>query len=130
PGFALIDKCVTAMGSRELRRWLNRPLTDQSVLRSRYQALGALGDGRRFEGLREHLHGIGDIERILSRVALRSARPRDLTQLRTSLAMLPALRETLATIDSPLVQHLRDGIDEHGDVVKLLTAAIAVEPAT
>ena len=128
--FALIDKCVTAMGSRELRRWLNRPLTDQSVLRSRYQALGALSDSRRFEGLREHLHGIGDIERILSRVALRSARPRDLTQLRTSLAMLPELRVTLAAIDSPLVQQLRGGIDEHGDVVELLSAAIASEPAT
>jgi DNA mismatch repair protein MutS len=128
--FALIDKCVTAMGSRELRRWLNRPLTDQSVLRSRYQALGALSDGRRFEGLREHLHGIGDIERILSRVALRSARPRDLTQLRTSLAMLPALRDTLATVDSPLLQQLREGIEEHTDVVTLLSAAITAEPAT
>jgi DNA mismatch repair protein MutS len=128
--FALIDKCVTSMGSRELRRWLNRPLTDQSVLRSRYQALGALSDGRRFEGVREHLHGIGDIERILSRVALRSARPRDLTQLRTSLAMLPALREALATIDSPLLQQLREGTEEHTDVVALLSAAIAAEPAT
>src|ERR1700722_11812279 len=128
--FALIDKCVTAMGSRELRRWLNRPLTDQSVLRSRYQALGALSDGRRFEGLREHLHGIGDIERILSRVALRSARPRDLTQLRTSLAMLPALRDTLASVDSPLLQQLREGIEEHTDVVTLLSAAITAEPAT
>lgn len=128
--FALVDKCVTAMGSRELRRWLNRPLTDQSVLRSRYQALGALRDGRNFETVREHLHGIGDIERILSRVALRSARPRDLTQLRTSLAMVPALRTTLASIDSPLLQRLRDGIHEHNDVVELLTAAIAVEPAT
>ena len=128
--FALIDKCVTSMGSRELRRWLNRPLTDQSLLRSRYQALGALSDGRRFEGLREHLHGIGDIERILSRVALRSARPRDLTQLRTSLAILPALREALATIDSPLLQQLREGTEEHTDVVALLSAAIAAEPAT
>jgi DNA mismatch repair protein MutS len=128
--FALIDKCVTAMGSRELRRWLNRPLTDQSMLRSRYQALGALSDGRRFEGLREHLHGIGDIERILSRVALRSARPRDLTQLRASLAMLPALRVSLATVDSPLLQELRAGIEEHADVVTLLAAAIAAEPAT
>ena len=128
--FALIDKCVTAMGSRELRRWLNRPLTDQGVLRSRYQALGALSDGRRYEALREHLHGIGDVERILSRVALRSARPRDLTQLRASLGMLPALRATLMAIDSPFVQQLRNEIDEHGDVVELLTAAIAVEPAT
>jgi len=128
--FALIDKCVTAMGSRELRRWLNRPLTDQAVLRSRYQALGALIDGRRFEGLRDQLRGIGDIERILSRVALRSARPRDLTQLRTSLALIPALRATLATVDSPLIKQLSDGIDEHNDVVELLTASIAAEPNT
>ena len=128
--FALIDKCVTAMGSRELRRWLNRPLTDQAVLRSRYQALGALIDGRRFEGLRDQLRGIGDIERILSRVALRSARPRDLTQLRTSLALLPALRTTLAAIDSPLIKQLGDGINEHTEVVDLLTAAIAAEPNT
>ena len=128
--FALIDKCVTAMGSRELRRWLNRPLTDQAVLRARYQALGALSDGRRFEELRGHLHGIGDIERILSRVALRSARPRDLTQLRTSLGMLPGLRAALMTIDSPLLQQLRERINEHEDVVRLLSAAIAAEPAT
>jgi len=128
--FALLDQCVTAMGSRQLRRWLNRPLTDQPTLRSRYQALGALIDSRRFEGIREHLHGIGDIERILARVALRSARPRDLTQLRRSLALLPALRAGLVPIDSPLLQELRARVEEHGDVVKLLTAAIAEEPST
>jgi DNA mismatch repair protein MutS len=128
--FALIDQCVTAMGSRQLRRWLNRPLTDQPTLRSRYQALGALIDGRRFEGVREHLQGIGDIERILARVALRSARPRDLTQLRRSLALLPVLRAGLEPIDSPLVQELRARVEEHDDVVKLLTAAIDEEPST
>jgi DNA mismatch repair protein MutS len=128
--FALIDQCVTAMGSRQLRRWLNRPLTDQPTLRSRYHALGTLIDGRRFEGFREHLQGVGDIERILARVALRSARPRDLTQLRRSLALLPAVRSNLAAIDSPLLQELRARIEEHDDVVKLLTTAIAEEPAT
>jgi DNA mismatch repair protein MutS len=128
--FALLDQCVTAMGSRQLRRWLNRPLTDQPTLRSRYQALSALIDGRNFEGVREHLHGIGDIERILARVALRSARPRDLTQLRRSLALLPALRAGLEPIDSPLLQELRARVEEHDDVVKLLTAAIAEEPST
>ena len=128
--FALIDQCVTSMGSRQLRRWLNRPLTDQPTLRSRYQALGALIDGRRFEGLREHLHGVGDVERILARVALRSARPRDLTQLRTSLALLPALRNALRPIDSPLLQELSARVEEHHDVVQLLTAAIAAEPGT
>jgi DNA mismatch repair protein MutS len=128
--FALIDQCVTAMGSRQLRRWLNRPLTDQPTLRSRYHALGALIDGRRFEGVREHLQGVGDIERILARVALRSARPRDLTQLRRSLALLPTLRSNLAAIDSPLIQEVRARIEEHDDVVKLLITAIAEEPAT
>ncbi len=82
--FALLDRCVTAMGSRQLRRWLNRTLTDQTQLRQRYQAIAALIDRRRFEALRQPLAGIGDVERILSRVALRSARPRDLAQLRSA----------------------------------------------
>jgi DNA mismatch repair protein MutS len=79
--FALLDRCATAMGSRQLRRWLNRTLTDQSLLRHRYQAVEALLDRRRFEALRQPLQGIGDVERVLARVALRSARPRDLAQL-------------------------------------------------
>ena len=128
--FALIDKCVTSMGSRQLRRWLNRPITNHIALRSRYQALDALIDRRSFEPLREHLHGIGDVERILSRVALRSARPRDLTQLRTSLGALPTLRTGLAEIDSPLLSELRDRVLEHDEVVGLLSAAIASEPST
>ena len=83
--FTLIDSTVTPMGSRQLRRWLNRPLTDQLELRRRYQALALLVDARRFEGVREPLRAIGDVERILARVALRSARPRDLTALRASI---------------------------------------------
>lgn len=128
--FAVIDQCVTAMGSRELRRRLNRPLTNHMVLRARFQAIGALIDARRFDDLREHLRGIGDVERILARVALRSARPRDLTQLRSSLGLLPAVRSALATIDSPLLQELREKIAEHADVLSLLSAAIAAEPST
>jgi DNA mismatch repair protein MutS len=126
---AVLDSCVTGMGSRQLRRWLNRPLTSQPLLRGRYHAIGTLLDGRRFGVLREHLHGVGDIERILARVALRSARPRDLAQLRTSLAVLPALRAALATLDSPLLQELRARCSEHSAVVALLSAAIAEEPA-
>ncbi len=126
---AVLDTCVTGMGSRQLRRWLNRPLTGQALLRGRYHAIGVLLDGRRFGALREHLHGVGDVERILARVALRSARPRDLAQLRTSLAALPALRATLTTLDSPLIQELHARCGEHAAVVALLTAAIAEEPA-
>ncbi|MGH8267381.1 MAG: DNA mismatch repair protein MutS, partial [Steroidobacteraceae bacterium] len=126
---AVIDRCVTAMGSRQLRRWLNRPLTSQPALRERYQALGALIDARAFRGLRELLGGVGDIERMLARVALRSARPRDLTGLRASLQVLPALRAALAPIDSPLVQGLRAHTHEHGEALALLSAGLAAQPA-
>ena len=128
--FAVLDQCVTAMGSRQLRRWLNRPLTSHETLRARYQALGALIDSRRFEGVRDHLRGIGDVERILARVALRSARPRDLTQLCASLAALPALESALREIDSPLVAELAGRMGEHDEVVGLLGKAIAEDPST
>ncbi|HTV77189.1 MAG TPA: DNA mismatch repair protein MutS [Steroidobacteraceae bacterium] len=128
--FALIDHCITAMGSRHLRRWLNRTLTDQAALRQRYQAIAALIDRRRFEALRQPLEGIGDIERILSRVALRSARPRDLAQLRSAVALLPQLADAAAgpAADSPLLQGLLAGTGLHADVHALLARAIAPEP--
>ncbi|MGA7537672.1 MAG: DNA mismatch repair protein MutS [Steroidobacteraceae bacterium] len=128
--FAVLDQCVTSMGSRQLRRWLNRPLVNQQALRARYQGVAALIDGRRFEELREQLRGVGDVERILARVALRSARPRDLTQLRSSLAALPALKRRLREIDSPLLAELTGRIGEHAEVVELLGKAIAEEPST
>jgi DNA mismatch repair protein MutS len=126
---AVLDQCVTSMGSRQLRRWLNRPLVDPQTLRARYQALASLIDGRRFEELRERLRGVGDVERILARVALRSARPRDLTQLRASLMALPELKRALREIDSPLLADLAGRIGEHARVVELLGKAIADEPS-
>jgi DNA mismatch repair protein MutS len=127
--FALLDSTVTAMGSRCLRRWINRPLTDQQQLRRRYQALALLVDARRFESLREPLRAIGDVERILSRVALRSARPRDLTALRASIAALPAIRASMARIEAPLIAELAGSVNEHTDVAELLQRAIAEEPS-
>jgi DNA mismatch repair protein MutS len=128
--FALLDQCATSMGSRQLRRWLNRPLTNQVLLRNRHAALATLIDGRHYEPLRAQLRSIGDIERILARVALRSARPRDLTQLRSSLGALPALRTLVAAIDSPPIAALRERIGEHAEALELLRRAIAEEPAT
>jgi DNA mismatch repair protein MutS len=128
--FALVDRCVTAMGSRQLRRWLNRTLTDHGQLRQRYRALAALIDRRRFESLREPLAGIGDVERILSRVALRSARPRDLAQLRMAVALLPELATAAAgpAADSPLLHRLVAGTGHHADIYVLLAQAIVLEP--
>jgi DNA mismatch repair protein MutS len=127
---AVIDSCVTAMGSRQLRRWLNRPLTSHGVLRQRHHAIGALADARAFTAVRAALASIGDVERILARVALRSARPRDLTQLRVALHALPSVRAALAPLDSPLLRELRVRTAEHAEVAALLSAAIAAEPAT
>jgi DNA mismatch repair protein MutS len=127
--FALLNHTATAMGSRELRRWLNRPLRDRGVLRQRHAAVGLLGEGRAFAPVAEALAPIGDVERILARVALRSARPRDLVQLRASLGALPQLRGLLATFDVPLLQALHARIGEHREEHALLARAIAEEPS-
>ncbi len=127
--FALLNRATTAMGSRELRRWLNRPLRDRAVLRLRHAAVGALCESRRFINVSEALAPIGDLERILARVALRSARPRDLAQLRASLAALPQLRAQCGAIDTPLLGTLAQRIDEHREEHALLARAIAEEPS-
>ncbi|NII10274.1 DNA mismatch repair protein MutS [Oleiagrimonas sp. C23AA] len=124
----VLDETVTPMGARLMRRWLHRPLRDQNRLRLRHQALGALIDGRAHEPLRETLRGVGDLERILSRVALRSARPRDLSTLRDGLAAAPVLRQTIAPLDSPHLSALVDDIGDHADTATLLARAIVERP--
>jgi DNA mismatch repair protein MutS len=127
--FALLNRSTTAMGARELRRWLNRPLRDRQVLRLRHAAVATLANTRGFADLAAVLAPIGDLERILARVALRSARPRDLTQLRAALTALPALRQALQHFDSPLLQQLCARIGTHATEHTLLANAIALEPA-
>jgi len=127
--FAVIDSTVTAMGSRALRRALARPLRAHAPLRERYHALSTLADSRRFETLREQLRPIGDLERVLARIALRSARPRDLVQLRSALGALPSVRAALEPCDSPLLEHLRGEIGEHDAQHALLLQAISAQPS-
>src|ERR1039458_703832 len=127
--FAVIDSTVTAMGSRALRRALARPVRAHAQLRERYHAVAALAESRRFEAVRELLRAIGDLERILARVALRSARPRDLVQLRASLGALPAVRSALKCFASPMLQRLRGEIGEHAEQHALLCQAIGAQPA-
>src|SRR5690606_35389329 len=97
----VLDKTRTAMGGRLLRRWLQRPLCNRAILERRQQAIQALLGDFRFEAMREALRPIVDVERILARVALRSARPRDLTRLHMSLAALPALQVAARAVESP-----------------------------
>jgi len=126
---AVLDTTVTGMGARALRRWLGRPITNRSGLRQRYHAVGALGAPHAHAPLHARLRAVGDLERILARIALRSARPRDLTQLRGALAELPALRAALALIDSPLLASLHGVSADHAAERELLVAAVAAEPS-
>jgi len=124
----VLDETVTPMGARLLRRWLNRPLRSRTVLRQRHQAIGLLIDSRRHLSLREMLRGIGDLERILARVALRSARPHDLSTLRDGLAAAPELRGQIAALDSPLLHTLVERIGDHADTAAWLARAVVAQP--
>lgn len=124
----VVDSTITPMAGRLLRRWLHRPLRTQAVVAERHHAVRHLLESRAFEGLREALRRVGDLERILSRVALRSARPRDLSTLRDGLALFPALREALAPLDSPRLAALLARLGEHADTSDWLQKAIAPQP--
>ena len=125
---SVIDATVTAMGSRLLRRWLHRPLTEIAALRARQDAVGALLADYRYEAVRAALKGVGDMERILTRVALRSARPRDLTRLATSLAALPTVRTALSHCDASLLRDLAATASEFPQQCALLDAALVDNP--
>jgi DNA mismatch repair protein MutS len=125
---SVLDSTISPMGGRLLRRWLQRPLRDHAVLARRHHAVQALLDAGADAGLRESFRGIGDLERILARVSLRSARPRDLSTLRDGLLALPGLRAQLAQLDSPRLAALAQELGEHGDDAALLASAIVPLP--
>jgi len=126
----VMDRTVTAMGGRLLRRWINRPIRDRQVLAKRFQAVDTLLTSATADEVLEKLRGIGDVERILARVALRSARPRDLAQLRVALARVPDLRTDLATLDSPRLEELSADYGDHSATCDLLIRALVEEPPT
>ena len=130
--FQLINDCQTAMGSRLLSRTLMQPLRDTALLDARLDAIQAFIDGYHEAPIRLVLKEIGDIERVLSRVALGSARPRDLVQLRQASAQLPFLRHALNPVvtnqQSRLVQQLNEELGDFNGLYQRLLAAIVENP--
>jgi len=124
----VLDSTVSPMGGRLLRRWLHRPLRLREVLVQRHHAVGTLIDRGTDADLRERFRALGDIERILTRVALRSARPRDMSTLRDGLGMLPDIAALIAPLDSPRLQALAAELGEHADIAHLLASAVAPQP--
>lgn len=125
---AVLDKTATSMGGRLLGRWLNRPLRNHVILQQRQEAIQAFITTCNYDTLHQTLQQIGDVERILTRIALHSARPRDLLHLRRSLDVLPELHQQLASFKEPALQNLSTHIHPFPDVHDLLHRAIIAEP--
>ena len=125
---AVMDRAATPMGSRLLRRWLTRPLRDLQEIAKRLHAVGALIEHAVHEPARALLADIGDLERILSRIGLATARPRDLAQLRSALHTVPRLRDAVDDIDSPRIRELTDAGREFPEIAALLDRAVVETP--
>ncbi|QBQ97784.1 DNA mismatch repair protein MutS [Paraburkholderia pallida] len=131
---SLLDTCSTAMGSRLLRHWLHHPPRDAGIAQMRQQAIGALLEApppASVETLRGALRQIADVERITGRLALLSARPRDLSSLRDTFATLPVLREQIAAMGgaSATLAHIVEALEPPVECADLLQRAVAPEPA-
>lgn len=123
---AVLDRCQTAMGSRLLKRWIHAPLRAQQTVALRHQAVHELQEHH--EELQGQLKQIGDIERIIARIALRSARPRDFARLRQALEQLPQLSQSLTQLQSPLLQQQQQHCQPLPDLCELLQRAIVENP--
>ena len=131
--FSLLDGCRTAMGSRLLRHWLHHARRDQAVARSRHEAIEALAQADACSSLSATLAQVPDIERITTRIALLSARPRDLASLRDGLKQLPLLSQQVARCfipgDACLLREIHDDLATPEACLDLVTRAIMEEPA-
>ena len=129
--FSLLDTCATGMGSRLLRHALHHPVRDRALLSARHDAVEKLiggTSGAPWKDLNQSLKLCADIERITARVALRSARPRDLSGLRETLKLLPAFDSRLGTLDGPCLADVRRALAPQDELVALLDRAIKAEP--
>ncbi len=127
--FRALDRTVTPMGKRLLRAWMLRPSIDVAEIESRLDAVEAgVRDTIAREELRRSMEGILDIERLLSRVTLESANPRDLLALSSSFARLPSLRNALAKLGSSRLKGLHASLDDLGDLRDRIDRTIVPEP--
>lgn len=125
---AILDHTVNAMGSRLLKRWIGRPLRQHALIQQRQQAVTELLQTQHDQVLQPLLKQVCDVERILSRIALGSARPRDLVQLRQTLTVLPDVGAILNKPNSPLLQEICEQIQPQPDLLTMLSQALVDNP--
>ena len=127
--YSLLNTTKTAMGARLLRYWLHHPLRDRNLVAKRHDAVAELIQASKQPNLHDLLRHVADIERITARVALKSARPRDLSALRDSLHQLPAIQQLLHDSQSTLLTTLMTNMQVNEAVQTLLNQAIKQEPS-
>ena len=127
--YSLLNTTQTAMGARLLRHWLHHPLRDRNLVAKRHDAVAELINSDQFSSLQTHLKMIGDIERITTRIALKTARPRDLSGLAISLQQLPLLQNALLNSHAILLETLGANLQAPAEVLELLKS-IKPEPAS
>lgn len=124
----VLDYCATPMGSRMLKRWIHQPMRDNATLNQRLDAITELKETALYGELHPVLKQIGDIERILARLALRSARPRDLARLRHAMQQLPELHSVMSELKQPHLTELRTHAEPIDALCDLLERAIRENP--
>ncbi len=124
----VLDHCATPMGSRMLKRWIHQPMRDNAALNQRLDAITELKETALYGELHPVLKQIGDIERILARLALRSARPRDLARLRHAMQQLPELHSVMSELKQPHLTELRTHAEPMDGLCDLLERAIKENP--
>lgn len=127
--YALLNTTHTAMGARLLRHWLHHPLQDRQLVQKRIDAVSDLLQKQHYAVIQTALKTIADIERITARVALKTARPRDLSGLSASLNQLPLLQQSMQTVQASLLQTLGASISVPSALLNLLNLAIQKEPS-
>ena len=125
---SVLDKCVTPMGSRLLKRWIHQPIRQTDILLKRQKTIGEIIEQDLYHELQPYLQQVGDMERILARVALRSARPRDLTRLRTALEQIEPIKSLIHIKTSSNLTALSAQIDDFSAQIALLQKAIIETP--
>ncbi|EIJ0936015.1 DNA mismatch repair protein MutS [Vibrio cholerae] len=124
----VLDHCATPMGSRMLKRWIHQPMRDNATLNQRLDAITELKETALYGELHPVLKQMGDIERILARLALRSARPRDLARLRHAMQQLPELHSVMSELKQPHLTELRTHAEPMDELCDLLERAIKENP--
>lgn len=123
-----LDQTACAMGSRLLKRWLARPLSRPAIINERLAAVDELSSERQNDAMTTLLRQSADVERILTRIALKSARPRDLVQLRETLALLPEMQQILSDNKTPLLVNIKQELQPLPELYALLLSALVDNP--